>query len=238
MEPKNNLHLADLSIAGEWTARDFTRVFGLLDEANSLFTVLHLGRATIVDAAPGRSAYLRRVNRKNDPQVVVEGVQFGSPGNISAWFPWKEAVEFLLRLFSPKSPVDRALQEEQLKQARARTEAIELDNERRRVAIERERTALAAERLDLLEASEQAAFDYLWERFGEGNLMGLIVEFHSKSGAPYAVIAEYFRPRMETISSTLQDLQQRGLLRDISAVNPQLPLPGPEGDASSAGGRP
>lgn len=225
MENRSNLHLADFAIAGEWTARDFTRVFGLLDEANSLFTVLHLGRATLVDATPGRAAYLRRVSRKDDPQVAVEGVQFGSPGGIQAWFPWKEVLELLLRIFSRPAAADRALKQEQLKQAQAQTEALRLENERRKVELEREQLALAAERLALAEAAEGAAFDYLFERLSGTSVMPLIVEFHRKSGAPYAVIAEYFKPRLETVEAILRDFQQRGLLRDISPGSPQLPLP-------------
>ncbi len=220
MERKESLHLVYLSIAGEWTARDFVLVFGLLDEVNSLFTVLHLGRATVVDAVPGRAAYLRRVTRKDDPQVAVEGVQFGSPGSIQAWFPWKEVLELLLGLFKPPQAADRALKEQQLKLAKAQTEGLELDNERRRLAIERERVALQAERLALAEAAQQAAFDYLLERFGGSDLMGMIVEFRRKTGAPYAVIAEYLRPRLETVESALRDFAQRSLLTGISAGQP------------------
>lgn len=230
MEPKTSRsrpaepHI-ELQIGGSWTAGDFSRVFELLHEANALVSAVLLDRLAVRHKG-AETLYLRRALHAGDPKVIIEAVQFGSPGSILARLPGaaREVWELLRDiLWGHKAARKQAelgveLKREELAQARLRTEAMTLELQKLREEIKQARFDAAGAALELCRREEEVAASLLASRLGTAvSLLEAVRGFHERTGIPYALIERYLTPRLDALSQSIGYLVGGGLLEGMEA---------------------
>jgi len=212
-----------LLIDGLWTAGDFSRLFEVLREANALVSAVLLDRLAVRRRKEDAS-YLRRVMRPDDPKVIIEAVQFGSPGTILARIPGaaKEVWDLLKDLLwghkaaRQGAEVGLALKREEYAQARLRTEAMALELEKLREEIKKARLESAGAGLDLSRREEELAAALIGSRLETTlSLLEAVRGFHERTGIPYSLIERYLSPRLDGLSQNIGYLAGAGLLEGM-----------------------
>lgn len=228
MEPRSpgrgpNEACVKLFIDGSWTAGDFTRVFEVLREANALVSAVLLDRLAVRHKGE-EALYLRRSLRPGDPKVIIESVQFGSPGTILARLPgaarevWELFKDLLWghKVAKEQAAVGAELKREELAQARLRTEAMALELQKLRAEIKKARLDAAGAALELSRREEELAASVIASRLETAvSLLDAIHGFHRRTGIPYALIERYLTPRLDALSQSVGYLVGAGLLEGM-----------------------